>query len=127
MPNLLVKPYGKEGRVTHVTPEGAGWTYVGFDLFRLKPGGTALFSVPLDQERAETWEPPVDMPAAEIERICGWDHVRLYGRDFPDKLAAAGFTVSEITFTAEEGERHRLTEKHSLAPQGLDRIFVCTK
>lgn len=98
------------------------------ECFRvLKPGGTALFSVPLDQERAETWEPPADMPAAEIERICGWDHVRLYGRDFPDKLAAAGFTVSEITFTAEEGERHRLTEKHSLAPQGLDRIFVCTK
>jgi 5-deoxy-glucuronate isomerase len=41
MPNLLVKPNGKEGRVTHVTPESAGWTYVGFDLFRLKPGGTA--------------------------------------------------------------------------------------
>jgi 5-deoxy-glucuronate isomerase len=40
MPNLLVKPNGKEGRVTHVTPESAGWTYVGFDLHRLKPGET---------------------------------------------------------------------------------------
>jgi 5-deoxy-glucuronate isomerase len=38
MPNLLVKPNGKHGHVTHVTPESAGWTYVGFDLFRLKPG-----------------------------------------------------------------------------------------
>ena len=41
MPNLKVKPSGKTGRVTHVTPENAGWTYVGFDLYRLKPGETA--------------------------------------------------------------------------------------
>jgi 5-deoxy-glucuronate isomerase len=41
MPNLLVKPNGKHGRVTHVTPENAGWTYVGFDLFRLRPGEKA--------------------------------------------------------------------------------------
>ena len=41
MPNLKVKPDGSHGRVTHVTPETAGWTYVGFDLHRLKPGETA--------------------------------------------------------------------------------------
>ena len=41
MPNLKVKPSGKSGRVTHVTPESAGWTYVGFDMYRLKPGETA--------------------------------------------------------------------------------------
>ncbi|MBS3647417.1 5-deoxy-glucuronate isomerase [Pseudaminobacter sp. 19-2017] len=38
MPKLLVKPGGTSGRVTHVTPENAGWTYVGFELLRLKPG-----------------------------------------------------------------------------------------
>lgn len=98
------------------------------ECFRvLKPGGTAFFSVPLDETRPETWEPPPGMPVAEIERICGWDHVRLYGRDFPAKLAAVGFKVDEIRFTPEEGERHRLTEKHALDLQGLDRIFVCTK
>ena len=41
MPNLLVKQTGDTGRVIHVTPETAGWTYVGFDLYRLKPGETA--------------------------------------------------------------------------------------
>jgi 5-deoxy-glucuronate isomerase len=41
MPKLLVKPQGDHGRVTHVTPESAGWTYVGFDLHRLKTGETA--------------------------------------------------------------------------------------
>ncbi len=40
MPNLLVKPKGDHGRVTHVTPENAGWTYVGFDLHRVKAGET---------------------------------------------------------------------------------------
>ncbi|MBL8584824.1 MAG: 5-deoxy-glucuronate isomerase, partial [Rhizobiaceae bacterium] len=38
MTDLLVKPRGDTGRVTHVTPASAGWTYVGFDLFRLKAG-----------------------------------------------------------------------------------------
>ncbi|EPE99088.1 5-deoxy-glucuronate isomerase [Rhizobium grahamii] len=40
MPNLKVKPSSTHGRVTHVTPESAGWTYVGFDMHRLKPGET---------------------------------------------------------------------------------------
>ncbi len=41
MPRLLVRPSEHHGRVTHVTPESAGWTHVGFDLWRLKPGETA--------------------------------------------------------------------------------------
>lgn len=38
MSRLLVKPKEGDGLVSHVTPENAGWTYVGFDLHRLKPG-----------------------------------------------------------------------------------------
>lgn len=38
MPNLRVRPSGTSGRVVHVTPETAGWTYVGFDVVRLAPG-----------------------------------------------------------------------------------------
>jgi 5-deoxy-glucuronate isomerase len=38
MSTLQVKPSGKSGRVIHVTPASAGWTYVGFDLYRLAPG-----------------------------------------------------------------------------------------
>jgi 5-deoxy-glucuronate isomerase len=40
MPNLLVKPEKGTGRVSHITPASAGWTYVGFALHRLKPGET---------------------------------------------------------------------------------------
>lgn len=40
MPDLIVKqsPPDAEGKVLSVTPESAGWTYVGFDLHRLQPG-----------------------------------------------------------------------------------------
>lgn len=40
MSKLLVKANRGHGRVAHVTPTSAGWTYVGFDLHRLKPGET---------------------------------------------------------------------------------------
>ncbi|MGE0004494.1 MAG: 5-deoxy-glucuronate isomerase [Parvibaculaceae bacterium] len=41
MSRLLVKPEAGDGRVLHVTPETAGWTYVGFDLWKLGGGRTA--------------------------------------------------------------------------------------
>jgi 5-deoxy-glucuronate isomerase len=37
---LISKPKGGFGRIQHVTPESAKWTYVGFDLWRLQPGET---------------------------------------------------------------------------------------
>src|SRR6476659_1779098 len=39
--NLLVKPMAKHGRVIEVTPASAGWTYVGFDLWKLSAGEKA--------------------------------------------------------------------------------------
>ena len=40
MSKLRLRPTAKSGRVTHVTPENAGWTYVGFDLHKLAKGET---------------------------------------------------------------------------------------
>jgi 5-deoxy-glucuronate isomerase len=40
MPNLRVRPKGTHGLVTEVTPESAGWSYVGFALHRLDVGET---------------------------------------------------------------------------------------
>lgn len=39
--SLLVKPKGSRGLVHHITPESAGWGYVGFDLWRLGSGEVA--------------------------------------------------------------------------------------
>jgi len=38
MSHLLRKPLAKTGQLHAITPEGANWTYVGFDLYRLAPG-----------------------------------------------------------------------------------------
>ena len=41
MSPLLCKPRGTSGKVHHITPASAGWSYVGFDLHRLRPGERA--------------------------------------------------------------------------------------
>ncbi|WP_127903248.1 5-deoxy-glucuronate isomerase [Solirhodobacter olei] len=41
MPDLLEKPKGTRGKVHDITPESAGWGYVGFGLYRLAPGESA--------------------------------------------------------------------------------------
>jgi 5-deoxy-glucuronate isomerase len=41
MPNLLRKPTGTRGKVHDISPESAGWGYVGFTLYRLEPGDVA--------------------------------------------------------------------------------------
>ena len=45
MSRLLVKPQGPSGLVHDITPESAGWGYVGFQLWRLAPGETASGSL----------------------------------------------------------------------------------
>jgi 5-deoxy-glucuronate isomerase len=41
MTELRIRARQGTGRIHHVTPESAGWTYVGFDLHRLAPGESA--------------------------------------------------------------------------------------
>ena len=38
MSKLLVKPRPGDGSVVKVTPQSVGWSYVGFELYRLKAG-----------------------------------------------------------------------------------------
>jgi 5-deoxy-glucuronate isomerase len=38
MQQLLRKPFGSHGKVHEITPQSAGWRYVGFSLYRLRPG-----------------------------------------------------------------------------------------
>ncbi len=41
MADLLRKPFGARGKVHEITPQSAGWRYVGFSLYRLRPGDAA--------------------------------------------------------------------------------------
>lgn len=42
MPELLVKPAGRAGKVHDITPRSAGWSYVGFALHRLAAGESVM-------------------------------------------------------------------------------------
>jgi 5-deoxy-glucuronate isomerase len=41
MSPLLRKPFGRHGKVHEITPQSAGWRYVGFALYHLRPGEAA--------------------------------------------------------------------------------------
>ena len=72
------------------------------ELFRvLKPGGMGIFQIPQDLKRAETFEDNSITDKKERAKIFGqYDHVRIYGRDYFDKLRSIGFKVEEVDYTA---------------------------
>lgn len=79
----------------------------------MKPGGWGIMQVPQDLSREETYEDPSIVTPEEREKHF-WqkDHVRLFGRDYPDWLRKAGFTVVEFDknarYSAELLERYRI-------------------
>lgn len=80
------------------------------ELFRLlRPGGLALLTVPVNVSRQQTYEnPAVATPAERHAHFGAEDHVRYYGLDFADRLAAAGFTVSTFRLPPEEEVKYGL-------------------
>lgn len=71
------------------------------ELYRvLKPGGYGIFQIPQDLNRAETFEDNSITDKKERAKIFGqYDHVRVYGRDYFDKLRNIGFRVEEVDYT----------------------------
>ena len=71
------------------------------ELYRiLKPGGFGVFQIPQDLSRATTFEDNTIVDKKERAAIFGqYDHVRIYGRDYFDKLRATGFKVDEVDYT----------------------------
>ena len=72
------------------------------ELYRvLKPGGMGVFQIPQDLSRATTFEDDSITEKAERAKIFGqYDHVRIYGRDYFDKLRSIGFKVDEVDYTS---------------------------
>lgn len=71
------------------------------ELYRvLKPGGMGIFQIPQDLNRATTFEDNSITDRNERAKIFGqYDHVRIYGRDYFDKLRSIGFKVVEENYT----------------------------
>jgi SAM-dependent methyltransferase len=79
----------------------------------LKPGGTAILQIPLENDRNLTFEDNAITDPKERARLFGqYDHVRVYGMDYFERLEQAGFTVNAVDYTQELGaqqvDRYRL-------------------
>ena len=71
------------------------------ELYRvLKKGGFGIFQIPQDLSRATTFEDDSITDKKQRAEIFGqYDHVRVYGRDYFNKLRAVGFNVDEVDYT----------------------------
>ena len=71
------------------------------ELFRvMKKGGMGIFQVPQDLNRNVTFEDNSITNPKERAKIFGqYDHVRVYGRDYFDKLRSIGFEVKEVNYS----------------------------
>ena len=95
------------------------------ELYRvLKPGGWAILQVPISLSLETTYEDATVMTPEEREKVFGKkDHVRIYGKDYKDRLEMVGFSV-EVYCSAEElGES--VINKYSLLRH--ENIYICSK
>ena len=71
------------------------------ELYRvLKSGGFGVFQIPQDLSRETTFEDHTITDKKERAKIFGqYDHVRMYGLDYFDKLRTVGFKVEEVDYT----------------------------
>ncbi len=86
------------------------------ELYRiLKPNGWGILQIPQDLKRDITFEDHTIKDQKERAKIFGqYDHVRIYGKDYFDKLRAVGFQVYEIDYTSQlsidQIEKYRLAQ-----------------
>jgi Methylase involved in ubiquinone/menaquinone biosynthesis len=92
------------------------------ELYRvLKAGGYAILQVPIDKNRAVTYENrEITAPEERKKHFGQADHVRQYGLDFGERLEQAGFTVKIVTASefTDNPERYGFNE---------DGLYVCYK
>ena len=92
------------------------------ELYRvMKPGGWGIMLVPEERDRETTFEDDSIIDPKERTRLFGqYDHRRIYGRDYDERLREAGFEVERSDFA------RRLTEweKRLYAPGEDDLIIV---
>lgn len=71
------------------------------ELYRvMAPDGIGIFQVPYEADRDITFEDNTINDPKERAKIFGqYDHVRVYGMDYFEKLASVGFKVNAINYT----------------------------
>ena len=90
----------------------------------LKTDGWAIINVPVHQERATTFEDvTINDPKKQLELFGQPDHVRIYGRDYMDRLQHAGFKVEIINWPSHYDHNTRF--RYGL--KEADIIYLCRK
>jgi len=95
------------------------------ELYRiLKPRGWSILQVPISLSLRETYEDPKVETPAERERVFGQsDHVRIYARDYKQRLESVGFAVEvcspSIEFSISEVRKYALLKD--------ENIYLCSK
>ena len=95
------------------------------ELYRvLKPGGFGIFQIPQDLSKAITFEDNTITDRKERAKLFGqYDHVRVYGRDYFDKLRSIGFKVDEVDYT----KKITLDKKEKYCLMQNEILPVCYK
>ena len=95
------------------------------ELYRvMKKSGFGIFQVPQDLYRATTYEDAsITEPKERTKHFGQYDHVRVYGQDYFDKLRAVGFEVTPMDYS--EKLSTELFDKYRLAKGEL--LPVCIK
>lgn len=90
------------------------------ELYRImKPGGWGIMQVPIDVSRTETYEDwSITTPEEREKHFWQYDHVRLYGLNYPERLKETGFNVEAVDFSkelpTEVFERYRIPKSEIL-------------
>lgn len=73
------------------------------ELYRvLKKGGYGVFQIPQDLSLNTTYEDfSITSPEERTKHFGQYDHVRVYGKDYFDKLRKTGFIVKEVDYSKE--------------------------
>lgn len=95
------------------------------ELYRvMKPGGWGIFQVPQDFSRETTYEDAsITSPEEREKHFWQKDHVRLFGKDYPEWLRKAGFEVEE--FRQESNYSKELIQRYRLQPEEI--LYIARK
>jgi len=77
------------------------------ELYRvLKKDGLAILQIPQDYSRKTTYEDfSITSPEERAKHFGQYDHVRVYGSDYFDRLRSVGFNVHKVNYSQQLSEK----------------------
>jgi len=97
------------------------------ELYRvLKPGGWAILQVPISNSLEKTYEnPEITDPEGREKHFGQFDHVRLYAKDYKDRLSEAGFKVKIFSPINDKWDFDQIIKKHAINPD--ENLYIAMK